>query len=165
MKTLLRVSIIGAALLAVGLLSSCDLFNPFNPTNKGFPTVGWWGGEVAYGATVTRDINLNEVPYSEDFELGLSEGDGPVSLRNIADVTYQDEQKYHDGNMDIAYADVGRSFDITSSGYPFTITLSDNSTANNPVASGGTYEIEVAIQNNGGITPNPYIFRYRVNIN
>ena len=47
---------------------------------------------------------------------------------------------------------------LRAADYGFDITLDNSATA------GNTYEIAVGIQNNDGITPNPYVFYYRVNV-
>jgi len=116
------------------------------------------GGEIGYGATHDTAVAVADLPLAAAFSLTV-EGDGPISIRAINDITDFDDPSYHQGKMTIAHANSGRSFEIIEgTEYGFTVTLDATAT------SGSTYEIEVAIENNDSIMPNPYIFRYRVTV-
>jgi hypothetical protein len=150
-------------LLILGSLLSCNT-EIFNPTKLGIVHVGAWGGAVPYGSTQNDTITMSQVPHTESFELTVVNGEGPINIQSISDVTDQDDLSWHKGNLTIAYADWGKSFSITPDPYTFTITLADK--AGGPaVTSGTTYEIEVAVENSEGIVPDPFLFRYRVLVN
>lgn len=157
MKRRIELLIVLGTVLVLGIVASCDLLSP---NWRGFPTVRTSDdSEVGYGQTLYREVNIADIPYTENLRLTFASGQGPISIRGIGDITDRDDPSWHKGNMAIDHAGEGGTFELKEE-VPFTITLADVQYV--PPVAAGTYEMEVGIQNNNGIMPNPYIFRYRV---
>lgn len=155
-KNLVVVLLRLVLVLVVTLLFSCN--GVFGFLERG-TSIGAEGGMVGYEETyeVVPDLTVGYAAHVIDMTVE-NVGQTRIGYFGITDVTDMDSPNWHKGYLSISYADQTTSFSLGSGeSYPFTITMGVGAPA-------GTYQMEVGVLNKNDITPNPYIFRVRVQV-